>query len=61
MIEALPYAVRQYVDLRRQASRLFDERQYQECQIALNVAAQYWRNMPPREQQRAAKLLGERP
>ena len=57
----LPYAVRQYVDLRRQASRHFDERQYQECQIALNVAAQYWRNMPPREQKQAAELLGERP
>ena len=57
----LSYAVRQYVDLRQQASRHFDERRYQECQIALNVAAQYWRNMPPREREQAARELGIRP
>jgi hypothetical protein len=61
MIETLPYAVRQYVDLRRKASHHFDERQYRECEIALNVAAQHWRNMPPREQKQAAKILGIRP
>jgi len=60
MSDTLPYAVREYVDLRRQAGRHFDERQYQECQIALNVAAQYWRNMPLREQKQAAKILGIR-
>jgi len=57
----LPYAVRQYVGLRQEASRHFAARQYKECQIALNVAAQYWRNMPPREQKQAAAILGERP
>ena len=57
----LPYAVRQYVELRQEASRHFAARQYQECQIALKVAAQYWRNMPPREQKQAAAILGERP
>ena len=57
----LPYAVRQYVELRQEASRHFDERRYQECQIVLNVAAQYWRNMPPREQKQAVAVLGERP
>ena len=57
----LPHAVRQYVELRQEASRHFAARQYQECQIALDVAAQYWRNMPPREQRQAAAILGERP
>ncbi len=57
----LPYAVRQYVELRGEASRYFAARQYQECQSALNVAAQYWRNMPPSEQKQAAAILGERP
>jgi hypothetical protein len=37
----LPYAVKQYVELRQEASRHFDSREYQECQTALNVAAQY--------------------
>jgi hypothetical protein len=57
----LSYAVRQYVELRQEATRNFAARQYQECQIALNVAAQYWRNMPPRQQKQAAAILGERP
>ena len=57
----LSYAVRQYVELRQEASRHFAARHYQECQSALNVAAQYWRNMPPGEQKEAAAVLGERP
>ena len=57
----LPYAVRQYVELRQEASRHFDSREYQECQLALNVAQQYWQNMPPREREQAAMQLGIRP
>jgi hypothetical protein len=60
-MSTLPYAVKQYVELRQEASRHFDSREYQECQTALNVAAQYWRNMLPREQKQAAAILGIRP
>jgi len=57
----LPYAVRQYGERRQEASRHFDAREYKECQLALNVAQQYWQNMPPREREQAAKQLGIRP
>lgn len=53
--------VRDYVQLRQEAKQHFDAGRYGECQIALNVAGQYWRGMVPRERQEAAKLLGIRP
>jgi len=50
--------VKQYVQLRQEAAQHFDARRYGECQLVLNVAAQYWRGMVPRERNQAANLLG---
>jgi type II secretory pathway component PulM len=54
------HTVTQYVQLRREAAEHFNSRRYQECQIALDVAAQYWRGMVPRERKAACQLLQER-
>ena len=40
-----------YGELKQSARRHFEAKRYDEAQIALNVAAQYWRDMTDEERQ----------